>query len=194
MTAERWQQVRKIFDLALDRPPAKREDFLLEACGTDGALRAEVDSLLLSFEEAGDFIETPAAGIAPPESAAENVEGRRLGPYRLVRRIGRGGMGAVYLAVRDDDFHRRVAIKLVKPELETEELLRRFRTERQVLASLDHPNISRLLDGGATDDGSPYLVMEFVEGVSIDRYCDAHRLSITERLRLFRAVCAAVLH
>src|SRR5207244_2137916 len=127
---------------------------------------------------------------SPPEAA---LAGRRLGPYQVIHRIGQGGMAAVYLAIRaDDQYKKRVAIKLIPAGLDSEELLRRFRNERQTLAALDHPNIVKLLDGGATEDGLPYLVMDYVEGTPINEYCDAHRLSTTERLELFRKVCTAV--
>ncbi len=134
----------------------------------------------------------PDEGIGP-EDAESSAAGRRVGPYVLVREVARGGMGAVYLAERaDEQYEKRVAIKLIKRGMDTDALLRQFRHERQILASLDHPNIARLLDGGTTDDGLPYFVMEFIEGVRIDEYCDARRLSVTGRLELFRRVCAAV--
>jgi non-specific serine/threonine protein kinase/serine/threonine-protein kinase len=123
------------------------------------------------------------------------VRGRRIGPYRLVRELGQGGMGAVFLAVRDDDvFHKRVALKLLKRGMDTDAIVRRFRTERQILAGLDHPNIARLLDGGTTDDGLPYLVMEFVEGAPLVEYANARGLDVAARLELFLPVCAAVQH
>src|SRR5262245_64422558 len=119
--------------------------------------------------------------------------GRQVGVYRLVREIGRGGMGAVYLAVRaDKEFRHRAAIKIVKRGMDTDFILRRFRNERQILAGLEHPNIARLLDGGATDDGVPYYVMEYIEGRPIDEYCNTQKLSVDERLRLFLPVCAAI--
>src|SRR5213076_174431 len=116
-----------------------------------------------------------------------------VGPYRIVRELGRGGMGAVCLAERaDQQYQKRVAIKLIKRGMDTDTVLRHFRNERQILASFDHPNIARLFDGGTTKDGLPYFVMEYVEGLPIDQYCDAHGLGIAERLKLFREVCAAV--
>src|SRR6266850_8578869 len=119
--------------------------------------------------------------------------GRRLGVYRIEREIGRGGMGAVYEALRvDNEFTKRAAIKLVKRGMDTDFILRRFRKERQILAALDHPNIALLLDGGTTDDGLPYFVMEFIEGQPLYKYCDAKQLSISERLKLFRAICDAI--
>jgi eukaryotic-like serine/threonine-protein kinase len=119
---------------------------------------------------------------------------RRIGPYKLIRELGRGGMGTVWLAARaDEQFEKRVALKVVRAS-DSEEVLRYFRRERQILAGLEHPNIARLLDGGTTDDGLPYFVMEHVEGVPIDRYCDERKLPVPERLRLFEAVCSAVQH
>ncbi len=191
MTDERWLQVERLFHAALMFGAAEREDFLAASCGDDG-LRAEVGSLLAAHERAGDFIESSIfdAGF---EAAPGAMTGKTVGHYRLIREIGRGGMGTVWLAERaDDQFDKRVAIKLVRRGLDTDDILRRFRAERQILASLEHQNIARLLDGGATEDGLPYLVMEYIEGEPIDRYCDRRGLSITERLKLFREVCAAV--
>jgi WD40 repeat protein/serine/threonine protein kinase len=195
LTFERWQRVRNIFDAAKEMEPAERPAFVAEACQGDEWVRTEAQALLVAFEEAGDFIEQPAAaelaGLSPDVIRASAV-GRRIGAYQIVREIGRGGMGVVYLAVRaDDEYQRQVAIKLVWPAEEGDDLLRRFRRERQILANLDHPNIARLLDGGTTEDGLPYVVMEYVSGVRITDYCDEHRLSVTERLKLFMTVCAA---
>ncbi len=200
MTPERWQQVKEIFNAALDRSVDQRETFLDEACGGDLSLRQQLERLINSHEQAGDFIEAPAAASQDSLLTDEAVTlqpdpmiGRQIGAYRLVREIGRGGMGAVYLAVRaDQEFRQRVAIKLVKRGMDTDFVIRRFRNERQILAALNHPNIARLLDGGTTDDGLPYFVMEYIEGSPIHRYCDTLRLSVAERLGLFRQVCAAV--
>jgi eukaryotic-like serine/threonine-protein kinase len=189
LTPERWQQVTEILDGALDRPPGERPAFLAAACGDDGELREEVESLL-RFESGSDlFIEEPLFGRFDGDRDGL-AEGERVGPYRVVREIGQGGMGAVYLAVRaDEEFEKRVALKLV--DLGTAaEIVRRFRAERQILAHLDHPNIAKLLDGGTTQDGRPYFVMEYVEGRPIDEVCAV--LPLRERLALFREVCAAV--
>jgi serine/threonine protein kinase/tetratricopeptide (TPR) repeat protein len=189
---ENWDQVKELFTLALERDPEERGSFLLRACAGDDSLRAEVESLLSSFEDASNFLEDcPAADLFSVQSRA--MTGRKIGAYRIIREIGHGGMAVVYLAERvDDQYYKRVAIKMLKPGTEKDEVLRRFRNERQALASLDHPSIVRLLDGGSTEEGLPYLIMEYVEGVRIDEYCDTHRLSITERLHLFRTVCLAV--
>jgi serine/threonine protein kinase/tetratricopeptide (TPR) repeat protein len=189
---EKWDQVKELFALALERDPEERSSFLRQACAGDHSLLTEIESLLSSFEGAPAFLEDcPAADLLAAQSRA--MAGKRVGAYRILREIGQGGMAVVYLAERADDLYRkRVAIKMLKPGTQKDEILRRFRNERQVLAALDHPSIVRLLDGGSTEEGLPYLIMEYVEGVRIDEYCDIHRLSITERLQLFRAVCLAV--
>jgi eukaryotic-like serine/threonine-protein kinase len=195
MQAERWRQIEEVFHSALEYDPAARSAFLDSACASDSSLRQEVESLLSSYDKGG-FTQTPAFAEGVKlleETEARSVVGRNIGPYRVIREIGRGGMGAVYLASRADQaFEKLVAIKLIKRGLDTEDVLRRFRSERQILASLDHPNITRLLDGGTTEDGLPYFVMEYIQGEPIDSYCDARKLSITERLKLFQSVCAAV--
>lgn len=196
MTPERWKKLEEVFESAVQRPPSERAAFLERACDGDPTLRNQVETLLLSYEKAGSFMEVPALGSAFSKTLVDqttSVIGLRLGAYRIVREIGRGGMGSVYLAVRaDDEFHKQVAIKLIKRGMDTDFIVRRFRNERQILASLDHPNIARLLDGGTTEDGLPYFVMEYVEGQPLYHYCDEHRLSLVERLQLFRKVCSAV--
>jgi serine/threonine protein kinase/Flp pilus assembly protein TadD len=189
---EKWDQVKELFALAQDLDPGERSGFLRKACAGDDSLLAEVESLLSSFDSAPTFLEdSPAAGLASAQSRALN--GKRIGSYRILREIGQGGMAVVYLAERaDDEYRKQVAIKMLKPGTGRDEILRRFRIERQALAALDHPSIVRLLDGGSTEDGLPYLIMEYVDGVRIDQYCDAHKLPITERLQLFRAVCMAL--
>jgi non-specific serine/threonine protein kinase/serine/threonine-protein kinase len=199
MTPERWKQVKEIFNAALDRPADEREAFLDEACGADLSLRQQVERLINSHQQAGDFIEDRAATAhdslltdEPVTLEPDPMIGRQVGSYKLIREIGRGGMGAVYLAVRaDDQYQKRVALKLVKRGMDTKDILRRFRHERQILASLNHPYIAQLFDGGTTEDGLPYFAMEYVEGQPITKYCDTHKLTIAERLKLFRQVCAA---
>jgi eukaryotic-like serine/threonine-protein kinase len=198
MIQDDWQRVDGLLQSALDREPSRRASFLDEACAGDHALRQHVEALLEADREASDFLERPAieAGTAPAtEPASQSLVGRRIGAYRVVRELGRGGMGAVYLAERaDEQFRKQVAIKLVKQGVDSDAILHRFRGERQILASLDHPNIATLLDAGTTDDGLSYFVMEYVEGQPIDVYCTTHRLSTRERLHLFGLVCAAVQH
>ncbi len=196
MTPERWAQIRQIFDGALERQQQDRSAYLRVACAGDDQLRREVESLVASHEDSQDFMSTPAADLnmlALEVSSASVPRVPRVGPYQLEKRIGRGGMGSVWLASRaDQEYHKKVAVKMVKRGMDSAEILRRFRLERQVLARLDHPNIARLIDGGSTPEGSPYLVMEFVEGAPIDQYCESHQSTISERLNLFRSVCAAV--
>ena len=191
--SDRFQRCEELFHAALALEAAAREAFLEEACATDRGLRAEVERLLSAHARAGDFIGAPA--VAPPATwaGAEEWAGRRIGPYSIVRELGRGGMGAVYLAERaDGQYQHRVALKLIKRGMDTEQVLTRFRSERQILASLDHPNIARLLDGGSTDQGLPFFAMEYIDGEPIDTYAGRAGLSVEDRLRLFLQVCGAV--
>jgi len=192
----RERKIKEVFELVWELAPDERERALAELCADDDELRAEVAGLLQAHAEAAGFLESPpfVTGVIDDESLpSPDFTGRRIGPYELQREIGRGGMSAVYLAARvDDEYRSQVAVKLVWPSSDTEEVIRRFRQERQILADLDHPNIARLLDGGTTDDGWPYIVMEYIEGQPITTYCREHRLSINERLKLFQTVCAAV--
>jgi serine/threonine protein kinase/TolB-like protein/Tfp pilus assembly protein PilF len=202
MTREEWRRVKDIAAavLAEDRP--NRAPVIDALCGSDSALRAEVESLLGSVEASEKLFESPTLLIAGAGAALETLHGfetsrigERIGAYRLLSELGGGGMGTAYLAERaDEEFEKRVAIKLIKRGMDTDAVLRRFRHERQILANLDHPNIARLLDGGTTNDGLPYFVMEYVEGEPIDVYCQRRRLTVTERLKLFALVCDAVQH
>ncbi len=192
--AERWLRVQSLFHEAVDLEPSGRAAFLAEACAGDAALQCDVESLLAADGRAGDFIEQPAVALMSPQDLDfDGVSGRPFGAYRVVREIARGGMGAVYLATRSDDaYQKHVAIKLLKRGMDTDFFIARFRRERQILARLDHPHIASLIDAGTTDDGLPYLVMEFVEGLPIDAYCAERQLSIPARLALFVTVCVAV--
>jgi len=190
MTPERWQEVKCIFDAASERDPSERNAFLDAACQTDAELRSEVDSLLAAHQEAGSRYDAP---IVPEAPSADPMIGRHIASYKIVRRLGTGGMGAVYLASRDDEqFRRLAAIKIIRPDFLDESTRRRFDNERQTLAALEHPNIVKLLDGGTTEDGSPYLIMDYVEGQPIDRFVKEHDLTVPERLELFRTLCGAV--
>ena len=196
MTPERWAQIRQIFDGALERAPKDRAAYLRVVCAGDDAMRREVESLLASHDGASDFLAKPAADLGHTlhysgEESLEYPTGFRAGQYQLERRIGRGGMGSVWLAAAPGSTVK-VAVKLVKRGMDTSEILRRFRMEREVLASLNHPNIARLIDGGSTPDGMPYLAMEYVEGKPIDQFCESRASAITDRLKLFLDVCAAV--
>lgn len=199
MTPERWREIKKLFQAVLEHQPIERTSFLLQACASDLSLQAEVQALIKAYEEAGDFIELPAVeaieklAIIDEQPHLASIIGEHIGQYKVIDEIGHGGMGTVYLAIRDDDqYQKQVAIKVVKSGLDVDFILRRFRTERQILASLDHPNVAKLLDGGSTKDGLPYFVMEYIEGKPIDQYCDDHKLPILERLKLFRAICSAI--
>jgi serine/threonine protein kinase/tetratricopeptide (TPR) repeat protein len=206
MTPERRRQIESIFRRALDLSAGERERYVVEACHADVELRDHVAALLAQYEQAGQSAEARAllpteflpgrevrADAPPTGSSPDPVIGRRLGSYKITREIGRGGMGAVYLAKRaDGEFRQRVAIKLIKRGMDTDAILRRFRNERQILARLDHPYIARLLDGGTTEDGLPYFVMEFIQGFPIYRFCDEYRHTVAERLKLFSRVCDAV--
>jgi hypothetical protein len=194
VTPERFQRVEDIFHAAADASAGERADVLDRLCAGDAELRAEVESLLAAMAGAPTHIQA-AIGRAASRMAEEVAPAapRRLGAYRLERELGRGGMGAVYLAVRDDDEYRtRVAIKLMHGGLETAEAVARFRDERQILATLEHPGIVRLLDGGSTDERLPYLVMEHVEGAPITQWAEERGLDVRVRVELFRGVCAAV--
>ncbi len=195
MNSERWQQVKHALDSVLALQSAKRPPYLERLSITDPELHREVESLLRSHEQAeSSFLRDPAMAVLPGFEAPRTARtGRRIGAYDILEEIGHGGMGEVYRAVRaDGEFDREVAVKLVRSGFDSQFILERFRHERQILAGLDHPNIARLLDGGTTDDGVPYLVMELVEGTPIDAHCEIHSLSITRRLELFLPVCAAV--
>ncbi len=158
-------QIKEIFSEALELSESERPQFLEKSCGDDINLRLEVESLLKSFEKSENFIEKPAADFKQVFAEDKRI-GNIIGQYKIVKEIGKGGMGLVYLAIREDEFRQRVALKLVRG-LDTKDIVRRFKNERQILASLHHPNIAQLLDGGATEDGTPYFVMEYVEGLSL---------------------------
>ena len=197
---EAWRRVKAIAGGAWALPAPAREAFVESLSGNDAALKHEVLSLLDSMELAGDRFETPALASAGGERAARRAigadrlpaPGSRIGPWRISRELGHGGMGTVYLVERiDAEFSQRGALKVIRG-LADDELLRRFRDERRILAGLEHPHITRLLDGGATPDGLPFVVMEYVEGVPIDAYCDERSLGVRDRIELFQKVCAAV--
>lgn len=194
MDTGRWQRLNEIFASALEIHPASQSDFLNQICGGDDELQREVVAILAATRNADQrgFLEADVfADAAHLIAANEITAGTIVGGYRIVREIGRGGMGAVYLAEREG-FHQQVALKIIKRGMDTEALVRRFVMERDVLASLNHPNIARLLDGGTTTDGLPFIAMEYVEGKTITEYCDEKRSTIEERLLIFRKVCGAV--
>ena len=199
MSPERWHAIQRVLDGTLECAPAERAAYLAQACGSDAELRDAVERLLSASEDAADFLDAPAAEYAAPlaqslgPEAGTVAEGARVGPFRVLRELGHGGMGTVWLAERDDEFRQRVALKLVRGALALEDhLVRRFREERQILASLEHPGIARLVDGGVTVDGLPWFAMEYVEGTPLDRYTQDRELQLETRLDLFLAVCDAV--
>lgn len=194
LNAARWARIKELFDETIGLDTADRRSYLERVCANDTDLRREVESLLSSYKQAGsDFMQTAPLDAVPGTSPVQTRIGSRVGVYQLAKEVGRGGMGDVYRAVRaDGQFDKEVAIKLVRGGMDSGFVLERIRIERQILAGLNHPNIARLLDGGTTDDGLPYLVMELVEGVPIDQYCDERRLNISQRLQLFQQVCGAV--
>jgi non-specific serine/threonine protein kinase/serine/threonine-protein kinase len=197
MTPERWRQAKGIFFEALDRAPDARRVWLTDACANDPALQQEVESLLDAHDAADGFIETPAAGHRATTfrdgAGADRLIGRRLGAYRIDRVIGQGGMGIVYRGIRDDGHYRQeVAIKFVAMSLFADLARQRFQQEREILATLKHPYIARLLDAGTSEDGLPYFVMELVDGSPIDAYCEQRGLNVDDRLRLVGCVCDAV--
>jgi eukaryotic-like serine/threonine-protein kinase len=196
VTPDRWQRVKDVFSAACERDESERSRYLDEACAGDAQLRAEVASLLDAHDQADAVVDRPAAAyVSGGEvfASSDRWIGQRIGAYEIVALIGHGGMGEVYRARRvDAQYDKEVAIKLVPAGYHRDFVLQRLRAERQILANLDHPDIARLIDGGATDDGLPYLVMELVAGEPLDRYCEQRKLAVRERLQLFRDVCAAV--
>jgi eukaryotic-like serine/threonine-protein kinase len=195
MRTEEWQKVEEILNTALELEPAARRQFLESVA--DPLLRREVESLLACDEKTDGFLGAPAlafsADFFDEGGGPEERGGQTFGRYRIIREIGRGGMGAVFLAERSDgEFQQRLALKIVRRSFADSDLARRFRQERQILASLNHANIARLLDGGVSEEGEPFLAMEYVDGVRIDEYCDTNSLSTEERLNLFLAVCQGV--
>jgi serine/threonine-protein kinase len=199
-----WNELDRLFDAALDRPPEERSAFVEDACADRPRLRDELQSLLAAEAGADGFLEQEAVSFAAPayepgegESIADDplaAPAHRVGPYRLEEEIGRGGMSRVFRAVRTDGFEQVVAVKLLRIGLDTDAARRRFRLEQQVLAKLQHPNIAALLDGGLTADDVPYLVMEYVDGQPMTTYCDEHTLTIGERIDLLRQMGTALQH
>jgi serine/threonine protein kinase len=176
--------------------PVERAAYLDRECSENPALRSEVESLLRAHEKVGSFMERPA-GILTTAANHSSVTGRpgmMIGPYKLMEQIGEGGFGLVYVAVQQEPIRRRVALKIIKPGMESREVLTRFEAERQAIALMDHPNIARVFDAGVTDTGQPYFVMELVRGVPLTAFCDSHKLDMSERLQLFVTICHAVQH
>ncbi|MDJ0917920.1 MAG: tetratricopeptide repeat protein [Woeseiaceae bacterium] len=198
LDAKRWRRVADIFSRAVELEPAQRDDYLNSACSDDSTLLEYVRDLLRADATVETVVErtivnTVRDAFVDDAAKPEQMKGQMIGPYRVERLLGSGGMGLVYLARRaDEQFDQQVAIKLGRHRLVDPQTELRLRHERQFLADLDHPNIARLFDGGTTDDGVPYLVMEFIDGIRLDTYCDLHRLNVTQRLQLFQTICRAV--
>lgn len=178
--------------------PSVRQGYLLEVCGDDAAMLRRIEALLLAYDNGGSFLECP-----PPEMASRTtiimptpvVPGGQIGPYKLLQKIGEGGMGSVWMVDQTEPVKRRVALKLIRVDRgDSKMILSRFEAERQAIALMDHPNIARLLDAGSTEAGQPFFVMELVKGVPLTEFCDANKLSVPERLDLFQQICSAVQH
>src|SRR5882672_4759026 len=187
----------EVFTEALQLPPSQRARYLDRACGADSELRQKVEALLEGHDHVGDFLEhSPQTTSLPSRSGVTAGEkpGDRIGHYKLLQQIGEGGWGVVFMAEQEEPVRRRVALKIIKPGMDTKSVIARFEAERQALALMDHPNIARMFDAGATESGRPYFVMELVRGVKITEYCDQHSLTTEERLKLFVQVCQAVQH
>src|SRR5687768_16716897 len=192
----RWKLIDQILDEVLNSSASQTETILKNRCGADAALRQEVEKLLAASEKAADFMEVSAVdseACSLDLEAAGSLIGKRVGKYRLLKLVGSGGMGKVFLASRTDkEFRKTVAVKLVNPFWHDDEMAQTFRRERQILAKLEHPNIARLLDGGTSKDQVSFLVMEYVEGVPITEYCRDKCKTTKERLKIFLSVCEAV--
>src|SRR5262249_34052515 len=190
-------ELRAIFCAALDRnTPRERADYLDEACHGKPELRQRVEALLQSHEQASGFLQEPSEKPIIPSNGPLATErpGTGIGPYKLMERIGEGGMGLVFVAEQKKPVRRKVALKIIKPGMGSRDVIARFEAERQALALMDHPNIAKVLDAGTTESGQPYFVMELVKGVSIIDYCDREQLTARERLELLVSVCQAVQH
>ncbi|HEY7751732.1 MAG TPA: serine/threonine-protein kinase, partial [Ignavibacteriaceae bacterium] len=193
MNPNRWDEVQKLFESALELDPKKRENYLKEKCGDDKELFDEVISLLIADEKQHSIFSASVSDYISIDD--KTLSGKIFGNYRAVEQIGSGGMGSVYLAERaDGQFEQKVALKIINPGMNSKEIVSRFEEERQILARLQHPNIARLLDGGISDQDLPYFTMEYVEGLPITQFCDTNNLTIHERLELFIKVCDAVMY
>jgi len=188
-TQQEWEKIKELFAAALERESGARDAFLHDACGEDASLREEVQSLLEAHNAVSELWQKPLS-----HRFAETIEGRSIGPYELTTKLGEGGMGQVWLAQQTAPLERQVALKLIRWGMYDENLLHRFQAERQSLAVMDHPAIAKVFDAGATVEGQPYFVMEYVAGVPITEYCDQKKLRIRERLELFVKVCEGVQH
>jgi serine/threonine protein kinase len=185
-----------IFKAAVKLSPERRAAYLDQACGSNDALRREVESLLQAHDEPGSFLQDRFAqqSATVDEPPSTETPGTVIGPYKLLQQIGEGGMGAVYMAEQTEAVRRRVALKIIKPGMDSRQVVARFEAERQALAMMDHPNIARVFHTSATESGMPYCVMELVKGIPIVDYCDQQQFTTRKRLELFLSVCQAVQH
>jgi len=186
-----------VFTEALRLPAAERADYLDRACAGDGELRRRVEAILEDYDKAGDFLGEPADGVPTANSqgtVAGEKPGDRVGRYKLLQQIGEGGCGTVFMAEQEEPVRRLVALKVIKPGMDSKSVIARFEAERQALALMDHPNIAHIFDAGTTESGRPYFVMELVRGIKITDYCDNNSLPTIARLDLFIQVCRAVQH
>jgi len=193
MDPVKWQSIKNVLSAALDLPETERAEFL--ARERDEEVRGKVEKLLAAHEKAEGFIDKPlliAQGVAEDESK-DSFPGTQIGNYLILEKIGAGGMGAVYLAERvNSDFKQKVALKIIKRGMDSEAIIKRFATERRILSRLIHPNIAQLLDGGISSEGLPFFVMEYVEGLPLNGFCNENNLELKERLEIFRQICSAV--
>ncbi len=191
LTPERWRRIQEVLDAFDELPPTERVSFLDATGREDPELRRQAEALLANDDRLDELLGKPVFPICT-EKLDEGLLVPRIGPYKLIRELGHGGMGTVYLASQKEPFRRHVALKLIQPEVKSQDSVRRFHYERQILARIRHPNVAQLYDGGTTPDGRPYFAMEYIEGSPIHEYCDAHQLTVPERLRLIVQVCSAV--
>ena len=192
MSSNQPDQLQEIFGAARSMAAHDRTEFLDKACAGDAELRREVDSLLAAHDQAGRFLQ-PTVALST-SNALVGKSGDRIGRYKLLEQIGEGGFGVVWMAEQEEPVRRRVALKIIKLGMDTREVVARFEAERQALAMMEHPNIAKVFDGGATDTGRPFFVMELVRGIRITDYCDQANLTTKERLDLFIKVCQAIQH
>src|SRR6266496_3130733 len=184
----------EVFEAALELPPGQREAFLAQASAGDAVLLQRIQSLLHAAENGAEFLTQVPSSLVPPPLPVIEKPGDRIDRYKLLEQIGEGGCGIVYMAAQEEPIRRQVALKVIKAGMDTRQVIARFEAERQALALMDHPNIAKVLDAGATDTGRPYFVMELVRGIRITDYCDQNHLSTEDRLKLFTQVCHAIQH
>ena len=195
MNIQNWKKIKSIFESAIELPNNQRNDFIEKECSGDNSIKKEVEGLLFAYENSGNFLEESEIDLAflRNDEDDDSFIGMQFGAYKIERKIGTGGMAHVYLARRaDNEFNQTAALKIIKRGMDTEEIIKRFKHERQTLANLDHQNIAKLIDGGTTERGLPFFLMEYIDGIPITEYCDHNKLSVDQRLELFIKVCSAV--